>query len=525
VPATNNSKLSRIEEWAAQYSTLLAFGIIAVALVLRVYYANASYLNGDEAQHFDAARPSTWFEAYHASFSLSHPPLMVMVLHGFLYLGRGILILRLPSIIGGTLALWLTFAWLRRVLGDMPALAGLGFMALSPAAISASTEVRQYGLLLCFVCGALYATERLFTDRSAKWGIIQGIFLLCALMTHYTAVVVLASLGVYVLIRALVDRVPWHLFLTFVATQLTLLATLVWLYFTRVRGLIPMGQSKGSSFNMDYLQHFYYAKGQETPVRFAWRSLSGTFFYMTGAYKLMDLFLIAFFVGVIAILAGRTKAPRILLLLILSPFAVGFVTALLKIFPFGGSRHQTYLLPFLAAGVAASIAWLPRGRALPFFLLGVLLAPFWVIRARPDNDPRMLAKRDMTATIDFIHSNVPTGSTIIVDGETLPVLGYYLAPDNSSVDTAQINGITEINRGGYFVAVRKQAPWIFEPDGLIEQVRDSGRALSIPPSNPLWAISTAWTDSSLVSRVAAGKDWTAKEFGRISVIKILPQER
>ncbi len=81
-------------------------------------------------------------------------------------------------------------------------------MAIAPVAITASTEVRQYGLLLCFVCGSLYATERMFTERSTVWAIVQGLFLLGALLTHYTAIVVLGSLGLYVVVRLLQGDMP-----------------------------------------------------------------------------------------------------------------------------------------------------------------------------------------------------------------------------------------------------------------------------------------------------------------------------
>jgi hypothetical protein len=219
---------------------------------------------------------------------------------GFSSLGRTERILRLPSLVGGTAALWFTFAWIRRSLGEIPALAGLGFMALSPAAISASTEVRQYGLLLCFVCGSLYATERTFIERSTIWAIVQGLFLLGALLTHYTAVLVLLSLGLYVLLRSLLDGVPRRILFTIGASQLVLATLLGWLYFGHVRGSIPFG----SGASMDYLQPYYYAEARETPLR-----------------RLAFLFMLAFLAGLAALLGGRTKARRLMALLVISPFA------------------------------------------------------------------------------------------------------------------------------------------------------------------------------------------------------------
>src|SRR5208337_3161522 len=165
---------------------------------------------------------------------------------------------------------------------EIPSLAGLAFMALSPAAISASTEVRQYGLLLCFVCGSLYATERTFTERSTLWAIVGGLFLLGALLTHYTAIVVLISLGLYVLVRSFLDGVPRRLFFTIGVSQMVLATVLAWLYFGHVHQSIPFGP--GAS--MDYLRPYYYEEAHETPLGFAWRALSGTFSYAVGARRL-----------------------------------------------------------------------------------------------------------------------------------------------------------------------------------------------------------------------------------------------
>jgi uncharacterized membrane protein len=78
----------------------------------------------------------------------------------------------------------------------VPGAAGLLFMAISASAISASTEVRQYGLLLCVVCGALYATQRAVSESSTRYAIVQGLFLAGAVLTHYTAPVVIIALDI-----------------------------------------------------------------------------------------------------------------------------------------------------------------------------------------------------------------------------------------------------------------------------------------------------------------------------------------
>ena len=510
-----NTKLAELEAWIVKNSSWLALGIIAAAFTVRLAYSGYCYLNPDEAAGFDAARPRSWIETYEASLLLTHPPLFILVLHGILFLGRTELILRLPSLIGGTAALWFAFAWMRRTLGEIPAIAGLAFMALSPAAISAATEVRQYGLLLCFVCGALYATERAFTKRSTNWTIIQGLFLLCALLEHYTAIVVLLSLGLYILLRSFLDGVPRRILFTIGVSQFVLATVLAWLYFGHVRGSIPFGP--GAS--MDYLRNYYYAEGRETPLGFAWRALSGTFTYAVGPRRLAFLCMLVFLVGLAALLAGRTKARRLLALLIVSPFAVGFAAAIFQVFPFAGSRHQIYLLPFLAAGISAALACLQRGRAVPLLLLGVVVAPLWMSRAALDNNRRALPIRDMTAAIEYVKRMIPRGAALFVDYETREVLRYYLARNDKSLDTLHYKGGAQEWFGGYRVVVPRKYVWAFPADDVLEQVNESARALGAPPGDPLWIVSSAWLEPSLASRLPAGADRNSKEFGRISVIQ------
>lgn len=519
--STTNKAVDRLEAWVIKNAGWLALAIVAAAFAIRLAYAGSCYLNPDEGEHFGAARSDSWFGAFKAALQLAHPPLFILVLHGTLFFGRSELIVRLPSLLFGTTALGLTFLWIRRTLGDIAALAGLGFLALSPAAVSASTEVRQYGLLLCFVCGALYATERTFSERSGKWAIIQGLFLLGALLTHYTAVIVLISLGIYALLRLPSGGMPRGIVVTLITSQFVLAALLGCLYFVQIRRSMVFHSGGG----LDYLQHYFYTAARETWLGFVWRAFFGTFHYVVDAHALALPFMLVFAAGVAALLAGRTKAPSLLGVLVISPFVVGFAIAVFRVFPFAGSRHQTYLLPFLAAGISAALGWLPRGWAVPLLLLGVIIAPLWVIHSRPENDPLVMPITNMTAAIDYIGRTIPRGSPLFTDEMSRDVLGYYLARNNTSLGGLSSAAGVEESLGGYRVVVPGTTSVTdFRGPEVVEQVTDSARALGVPPSDPLWVVSVAWKGPSLSSRLPAGRDHEGREFGEISVIRVLAQE-
>jgi hypothetical protein len=120
ISTINRAEHNRLEAWVITNSNWLALGIIAAAFAIRLAYAGSCFLNPDEAEHFTAARPTGWPETLKAALMLAHPPLFILVLHVVLFLGRTELILRLPSLAGGTVALGLAFSWLRRSLGESP---------------------------------------------------------------------------------------------------------------------------------------------------------------------------------------------------------------------------------------------------------------------------------------------------------------------------------------------------------------------------------------------------------------------
>jgi Dolichyl-phosphate-mannose-protein mannosyltransferase len=505
VPGAKDTWLRKLDAWVVRNSGWLAIAIVAAAFALRAFYAVSCYLNPDEGQHFHAARPDSWAGTVKAALLLAHPPLFILVVHAFLFLGRSELIVRLPSLLGGTAALWLAFAWMRRMLGEIPALTGLLFLAVSRASIAASFEIRQYGLLLFFLCGALYATERALTERSTGWTVVQGLCLLGATLTHFSAPVAIVSIDLYFLLRWLNARTSGRILLTFAVSQLIVGVIFVLLYVQQ--------SPQFRAFDLNYLER-YYPGPAETPLRFAKRALVDTFGYLVNQREAY-IAMLAFLAGIVALLSGRTKAPRLLALLIASPFAVGLILACMHKLPFAGSRHQTYLLPFVAAGFAAAIALLPRRPALVLLLLAAAIAPVWVVHIPLDNDARNMRIGNMTAALNYIDQNVPRSAPIFVDEKTRWILGYHLGRYDATLDSplllkdhAEIGGRRVISPG----------IWVFNQDA-IAQSNKAARAAGLPPGDPIWIVSIAWLEPPLTERIHNGTILGERSFGSISVIE------
>ncbi len=155
-----------------------------------------------------------------------------------------------------------------------------------------------------------------------------------------------------------------------------------------------------------------------------------TFTFMFGfgnflSHKMALLLALIFVAGLVALLAERARAGRLTVLLIVSPFILGFIGACAHLFPFAGTQHQMYLLPFFAAGLSAAFTWVSRKAALVVLLLGIVVAPVWAkLNLTPDpaestidNDPRVFPIGNMYAALDAIHRDVPAGAPLFVDGE------------------------------------------------------------------------------------------------------------
>ena len=207
-------------------------------------------------------------------------------------------------------------------------------------------------------------------------------------------------------------------------------------------------------------------------------------------------------------------------LLVIAPFALGFGAAVLQVFPFAGTRHQAYLLPFFAAGVAAAFTRLPRGLAVPVLLLAALIAPRWAARIPPDNSPFIQPTGDMTAAIRYISKMVPSGTPLFVDQETGQELRYYLARNEADPDISNSKTAIERQLGHWRVVEPKTPVWAFSPDETLDRVTELAEAVSVPPNDPVWVVSVSWLESPLASRLPPGTNRDVKEFGRISVIKL-----
>lgn len=91
-------------------------------------------------------------------------------------------------------------------------------------------------------------------------------------------------------------------------------------------------------------------------------------------------------------------------MLLILPFAIGYAGALLRLYPYGGSRHVAYLPPFAAIGIASGIAWLSRKAAGAGLIVMVVLLVICTRRVEPLSyiSPADQASARMAQALEYI---------------------------------------------------------------------------------------------------------------------------
>jgi 4-amino-4-deoxy-L-arabinose transferase-like glycosyltransferase len=170
---------------------LALLGVLALAAAVRLYWIGLGSLDVDEAFTVWVARhPAGGIWSVLARLD-DHPPLYYVMLHWWMRIfGDGAVVLRLPSVLCGVLAVGLAYCLGRIVRRHALGLLAAFLAALSPDLVRWSQESRMYALETLALAAAMVALARLLAvgvRSPAAWtGYVLGSA--AAVWTDYTAV-------------------------------------------------------------------------------------------------------------------------------------------------------------------------------------------------------------------------------------------------------------------------------------------------------------------------------------------------
>ena len=520
-PANWQDRLQHQSKYAAGLVLLLAF-------LLRLWKASGTFLNLDEAMHFLAANKPSLAEAYRASLSLAHPPLLILWLNLWRRLGTSELFLRLPAVVAGTIFCWIFFRWLTRLLGPAVGWVGLILVSLLPVFVELSSEVRQYPLLLCFMMAAAYLLELALDENSAGKMTIFFFFLYLAMLTHFSAILFAAAMGAYSLWRLVSDRPSRRVVAIWIAGQAGALGLFVFLYVTQISKL----KAGASAQHMQVLlANSYFYRGHDHLLGFIFARTFGVLQYTFGQLAVGDIAGLLFVAGIALLLTGKgapgqpRPSARQLALLLMLPFVINAAAAVADLYPYGGTRHSAFLVPFAVASVSLAIMKLARNRLAAFgvAILIVLVCQGFGVPHRPYIRREDQRRGNMTKAMDAIQQNVSPDDVIFVDFQTNFLLRFYLCPEVVPGDLPA-SPFRTYSCGGYRVISTNPETNVLTEVSFLSRWDEMLSAYSLKPGQSVWIFQAGWDiglAQDLQEKVPEFHDLKSESFGRnISLFKL-----
>lgn len=481
-------------------SNLWMFTLLVAGFLVRLWHASGTFLNSDEVMHFAAANQNSWLETYKVSLAISHPPLLIFVEHVWRYLGTSELMLRMPSILAGLAFCWFTFRWARMLLSETAAWTIFVFTLFLPSSIELSTEIRQYALFLAFAMASAYLLERALAENCATSMALSGASLWLAIGSHFSAFLFAPALGIYAIWRMLSRRPSVSVVVTWVAGQLVALGLCVFLYVTQIRRLSQYfgGQDATQGWMGNaYLSHSYFVPGKVNPLLFVIGRTIGVFQYVFRQLAVGDVAFLFFIAGVILVFRNRSVSSRItsrqLGCFLLLPFAINCAAALVRAYPYGGTRHSCFLLPFALAGVSVALDRLLRHKLILGTGVAVILSIFCHFTAAkelPYVTPDAQRSSNMRAAMEFIHQ-LPADEPIFGDVQTNLLLGHYLCDQKPFTPDRSIEGFVTYECGGHRV-IASTTRYIFTARTFYDQWREMIEKFHFQQGSKIWVAQMGW---------------------------------
>lgn len=459
--------------------------ILLVGTAIRLHGIGSHWLNPDEGGYYAVATLASgrtfWGVLLGREGEIwgnAHPPLFYLVLRALApWAASHPLLLRLPSLVFGVLAIDATGRLTGRLAGSTAGLVAGALVALAPGLVIQSQVVRQYTMQLALLGYGAWLLLRYVDGGRARDAAVAGALLAAAVLTQFSSVVVLAALGGWIGWAAVVRRLPPARTAACAAALAPAALAFAVLYVVQIVPLEGTALQEGARVRFAHLM--------QADLAGEWSSLVGLLHYVFGP-RLGALAGVLFVAGLLAAVRRRAAA-----LLVLTLGALGLAGALawLQRYPFGASRHSVYLAVFLVPCVAEGLRWLlarplPRSVAVAAALAAIALFPGPVRSAL--RTPPLRIDLEKVAPLPVAERHVALlaaarrdGTVVVMDRQTY----FTLAPALEPADALRFHGgVARLSAAGGDVLVADT--WVLStspraaaaPDHLPGFLRAAARA-------------------------------------------------
>ena len=369
VPAATSGIREREGTRADARADALALLFVVLGLAARLLAARRSFVTPDEALHLDIARKATVVDTYRATLTNAHPPLFELLLYFWQRIvGPGWQLCLLPAACG-TAFLWAAYKWGASLFGKSSALLMLALLAFLPSFVLLSSELRGYSLMLWLVASSLAALELAFRKASSRWLAVSAALAGLALLSHYAALRFAIAAVVYGAARLRAERSDPRLVRVWFVSQAAVAAVFLLLYASHVSKL--RGGRLEQEAQAGWLRASYFHGKEESALVFLGRQTAALFHFLFSTPAAAIVAGLLFVCGAALLVAKRQPST----ILLLSPFVLAGAGGLLRLYPYGGSRHSIDLGLFACAAIGVALARLSRDRPWVALALATLIAP------------------------------------------------------------------------------------------------------------------------------------------------------
>jgi hypothetical protein len=393
------------------------------------------------------------------------------------------------------------FLWVRKVANHCAAWFALALFAFSPPLISLSAEIRQYAFVLLFCACCLYFVERALDENCVKEMALSALFLWLALLTHYSAMIFAAAVGVYALICILRTKLPASVIAVWTTGQAVAVGICAFLYESQISKLRQLGVP--SEIAATWLRSSIFQRGQDHLFSFVWSKSLRLFryFFSNGSIGLLGLFLFVIALGLLFTNPRKVNDRRSVLdlgALLLLPFLITLGMAIAGVYPYGGTRHDVLLAMFALPGIAMGLDYIPIRLGPSNWLKAALLACALLIGnffpsptgpyIRPRNQRRVL----MRQAIDWLRW-LPGKSVVFTDDQGSMVLNYYLCGESMPLPfSTQKESFLRLRCGDHDVLVATGTQTGFDRARFPETVARAW--VKVQETSTLYLFQSGWID-------------------------------
>ena len=336
-----------------RYGRIAALLLVVLALVIRIPGTMVWWLNPDEGIYFSILTQPSLAAFWGEVATNAHPPLYYMILRAVGFLTTDFFWFRALSWMGGVaavFALWecgREIAWKDPVRRTVTGLLAAALLVASPPAVILSQVMRPYMLQLALVAGALALLLRYGRAPERRTLLGYVVFLVLALLTHYSSVLALGAFGGVALYLLYSAEMPSEARRDLALAHTVPVVLLVGLYFFHLRGLMA------SNMADDALQGWLSAYMVDSP-REAWFAFVGL--QTTVAGRGLGGPVTVLMIAALALaVAHRAWLPVVVAG---SALLVGLVAAAAAgVYPMGAIRHSTWMLAFALPALAWGVGF------------------------------------------------------------------------------------------------------------------------------------------------------------------------